>query len=195
MGLLQLMVMEPVMAMSFDKVMECVEDLKEKFAAQGLLAFQPEMSVICDTELSGLLEGLEGLTIAASLPYSTLLGPLQSVEGRLVAGWVDQQPILLLLGRIHPHNGFSLSEAGFPSRICRLLGSQRLLICTKGSSITTTTSSPSSNNTPTVAGTQLVIIKDHLNFSGLGGRSALAGQNDPGLDLATSPSWRHTAQL
>ena len=47
--------------MSFDKVMECVEDLKEKFAAQvriqnapllqGLLAFQPELSVICDTEL------------------------------------------------------------------------------------------------------------------------------------------------
>ena len=48
--------------MSFDKVMECVEDLKEKFAAevriqtapliQGLLAFQPELSVICDAELS-----------------------------------------------------------------------------------------------------------------------------------------------
>ena len=48
--------------MSFDKVMECVDDLKEKFAAevriqnapllQGLLTFQPELSVICDTELS-----------------------------------------------------------------------------------------------------------------------------------------------
>ena len=48
--------------MSFDKVMECVDDLKEKFAAQvriqnapllqGLLSFQPELSVICDTELS-----------------------------------------------------------------------------------------------------------------------------------------------
>ena len=44
-----------------------------------------------------LLEGLEGLLTVASLPYSTLMGPLQSVEGRLVAGWLDEQPLLLLL--------------------------------------------------------------------------------------------------
>merc|ERR1712181_22954 len=189
---------------SFDKVTECVEDLKEKFAAEGLLPFQPELSVICDAELSGLLEGLEGFSTVASLPYSTLLGPLQSVDGRLLAGWLDEKPLLLLLGRIHPHNGFSLAEAGFPSRMCRLLGSKRLLICTKASSLSctantlaTTTSSLSNTNHSSGAGAQLVIIKDHLNFSGLGGRSALAGQNDPRfgpryfpLVDAYSPAWR-----
>ena len=43
------------------------------------------------------MEGLEGFSTVASLPYSTLLGPLQSVDGRLLAGWLDQQPLLLLL--------------------------------------------------------------------------------------------------
>ena len=48
--------------MSFDKVAESVGDIKEKFAAQvriqtppllqGLQAFQPELAVICDAELS-----------------------------------------------------------------------------------------------------------------------------------------------
>ena len=74
--------------------------------------------------------------------------------------------------------------------MCRLLGGQRLLICTTASSLSST------NDTSTGAGTQLVIIKvlssplahyfltelefqDHLNFSGLGGLSALAGENDP----------------
>merc|ERR1719430_1127625 len=186
-------VMEPVTAMSFDKVTASVEDVKEKFAAQGLQAFQPELAVICDTELSGLVEGLEGLQTVASLPYSTLIGPLQRVEGRLIAGWLHQHPLLLLLGRIHPHNGFSLSEAGFPSRMCRLLGGQRLLICTTASSLSST------NDTSTGVGTQLVIIKDHLNFSGLGGLSALAGENDPRfgpryfpLAEAYSPNWRES---
>merc|ERR1712192_238497 len=148
--------------------------------------------------------GLEGFSTVVSLPYSTLLGPLQSVDGRLLAGWLDEKPLLLLLGRIHPHNGYSLSEAGFPSRMCRLLGSKRLLIVTKASSLSsigntvgTTTSSLSNTNQSSGAGAQLVIIKDHLNFSGLGGRSALAGQNDPRfgpryfpLVDAYSPAWR-----
>jgi len=183
--------------MSFDKVMASVEDIKGKFAEQGLQAFQPELALICDAELSGLVEGLEGLQTVASLPYSTLVGPLQRVEGRLLAGWLHQRPLLLLLGRIHPHNGFSLSEAGFPSRVCRLLGGQRLLICTKASSLSSASTSSTSNNTSTGAGVQLVIIKDHLNFSGLGGLSALAGENDPRfgpryfpLVEAYSPDWR-----
>jgi len=87
--------------MSFDKVMASVEDIKGKFAEQGLQAFQPELALICDAELSGLVEGLEGLQTVASLPYSTLVGPLQRVEGRLLAGWLHQRPLLLLLVDLH----------------------------------------------------------------------------------------------
>ena len=77
--------------------------------------------------------------------------------------------------------------------MCRLLGGQRLLICTKASSLSSASTSSTSNNT---SGAQLVIVKvvslllvdfffialelqDHINFSGLGGLSALAGENDP----------------
>ena len=90
----------------------------------------------------------------------------------------------------------NFEQAGFPSRVCRLLGCQRLLICTKTSSLSSASTSSTSNNTSTGAGVQLVIVKvlallvvdfffielelqDHLNFSGLGGLSALAGENDP----------------
>ena len=47
------------------------------------------------------MEGLEGLQTVASLPYSTLVGPLQRVEGRLLAGWLHQRPLLLLLVDLH----------------------------------------------------------------------------------------------
>ena len=87
----------------------------------------------------------------------------------------------------------NFEQAGFPSRVCRLLGGQRLLICTKASSLSSASTSSTSNNT---SGAQLVIVKvvslllvdfffialelqDHINFSGLGGLSALAGENDP----------------
>ena len=113
--------------MSFDKVVDSVEDIKKKFAAkvrlphaplfQGLKSFQPELSVICDTELSvlaqssrhplhsvqGTVECLEGLLPVVSLPYSTLLGPLQRVEGRLVAGWLHDRPLLLFLVNFQKH--------------------------------------------------------------------------------------------
>jgi len=78
--------------------------------------------------------------------------------------------------------------------MCRLLGGQRLLICTKASSLSSASTSSTSNNT---SGAQLVIVKDHINFSGLGGLSALAGENDPRfgpryfpLVEAYSPDWR-----
>ena len=83
---------------------------------QGLKSFQPELSVICDTELSvaqssrhplhsvqGTVECLEGLLPVVSLPYSTLLGPLQRVEGRLVAGWLHDRPLLLFLVNFQKH--------------------------------------------------------------------------------------------
>jgi len=189
------------MAMSFEKVRECVKSLKEKWAAEGLCDFTPEMAVICDIELSGALEGMEGFLPATTLPFSNLSNsPLHRVQGRLVAGWLQERPLLLLLGRIHPHDGFTLSEAGFPSRMCRLLGCRRLLVCTNA--VCLSSSSAAVMNSPLEnCDTELVIIKDHLNFSGLGGLSALAGQNDPRfgpryfpLVEAYNPAWRESTK-
>jgi len=165
------------------------------------------MAVICDLELSlGALEGMDGFLSATTLPFSNLSNsPLHRVQGRLVAGWLQGRPLLLLLGRVHPHDGFTLSEAGFPSRMCRLLGCRRLLVCTKAVCLSSS-SAAVMNSRLENCDTELVIIKDHLNFSGLGGLSALAGQNDPrrcsifsrcahaasGLDHDTSLLWRRT---
>ena len=48
--------------------------------------------------LLGALEGMEGFLSATTLPFSNLSNsPLHRVQGRLVAGWLQERPLLLLL--------------------------------------------------------------------------------------------------
>ena len=48
--------------------------------------------------LLGALEGMEGFLPATTLPFSNLSNsPLHRVQGRLVAGWLQEKPLLLLL--------------------------------------------------------------------------------------------------
>ena len=48
--------------------------------------------------LLGALEDMEGFLLAATLPFSNLSNsPLHRVQGRLVAGWLQERPLLLLL--------------------------------------------------------------------------------------------------
>ena len=48
--------------------------------------------------LLGALEGMEGFLPATTLPFSNLSNsPLLRVQGRLVAGWLQDRPLLLLL--------------------------------------------------------------------------------------------------
>ena len=48
--------------------------------------------------LLGALEGMEGFLPATTLPFSNLSNsPLHRVQGRLLAGWLQERPLLLLL--------------------------------------------------------------------------------------------------
>jgi purine-nucleoside phosphorylase len=84
--------------------------------------------------------------------------------GRLVAGKVDNVPVLAMQGRVHYYEGYSLEEVTFPIRTFRLLGIKTLILTNAAGGI----------NVQLTQGA-LMVISDHLNLMG---DNPLRGPND-----------------
>lgn len=126
----------------------------------------PEIGLILG---SGLGVFADQLSESRSIPYSEIPGfPQSTVEGhagRLVFGRVDDVPVIALQGRFHTYEGYSASEVAFPARILVHAGVKTLIV----------TNAAGGLGDGFVAG-DLMLINDHLNFSGL---NPLVGPHDP----------------
>lgn len=176
--------------MSYEQVAECAGYIEAVLARQVGPVLRPALALLCDSQLSDTVGQLVPQPLLC-LPYSELPGPLGRGEGRLLLGRAQGGlPIALFLGRLDQYDGFTLSECGFPVRLACLLGAARLILCSRAAALSTA-----------LHPGQLALVKDHINFGGLSGRSALAGTNDPRfgpryfpLVEAYSPSWRAATQ-
>lgn len=83
--------------------------------------------------------------------------------GNLIFGYIDEQPVLLMEGRLHYYEGFSLEEVTYPIRVLRALGVEKLMLtCAAGAM------------RENFHLGEVVIIQDHINFIG---ESPLRGKN------------------
>lgn len=88
-------------------------------------------------------------------------------KGRLVYGLIEEKPVLIMQGRLHLYEGYSLQEITFPVRAFHELGIGILIVCNGGGSVN-----------PIYRVGELMLIKDHINL--LWG-NPLVGPNDPEL--------------
>lgn len=126
--------------------------------------FRPESGIILGTGLGDLVDQLE---ITANIDYEQIPGfPVSTVEthkGRLIFGELNGAAVVVMQGRFHHYEGYSLQEIAFPVRVLKLLSIKRLFI-----------SNVSGGINPEYRIGDLVVIKDHINL--LGG-SPLTGKN------------------
>jgi purine-nucleoside phosphorylase len=122
---------------------------------------------------SGLGAFAEKLEQATAIPFGAIPHfPRSTVEGhsgRLVVGMVSGVPVAAMQGRVHAYEGYSSEEVTFPVRVLGRMGVQRLVLTNAAGGI----------NEGFRQG-QLVLIADHINFSG---RNPLVGPNDERLGL------------
>jgi len=85
--------------------------------------------------------------------------------GRLVHGYVDEKPVLIMQGRFHLYEGYSFQQITFPVRVFKELGIEILVVCNGGGSVN-----------PLYRVGDLMLISDHINL--LWG-NPLVGPNDP----------------
>ena len=76
-------------------------------------------------------------------------------HGFLVAGYINNVPVIVFKGRIHFYEGHSMQQVVYPVRVARMLGAKYLFVTNAAGSL---------NSSMDVG--QLVNICDHINFMG-----------------------------
>merc|ERR1711892_87575 len=182
--------MSEIEAISYEKVLEAAKFIEDSLTSQDVI-FQPKLGIICGTGLGVLGHVLK--QVVPPIPYSKIphfpQAAIPGHEGQLIAGTLEGIPLVVFQGRAHAYQGFSLSQTAFPARLLKLLGAGKVLITNVSGGI----------NKEYKVG-DFVLLKDHLNFAGLGANNPLAGTNDPRFGPryfpivnAYSRAWREKA--
>jgi purine-nucleoside phosphorylase len=128
---------------------------------------RPRIGIILGSGLGGLADSItQGVIIPyADLPYwptSTVAGHV----GRLVLGKMEDQDVLVMQGRIHYYEGYSMAQVALPVRVMQRLGIETLLVTNAAGAVN-----------PDFNPGDLMLITDHLNLIGMTGLTPLRGPN------------------
>ncbi|MGB8190734.1 MAG: purine-nucleoside phosphorylase [Chitinophagaceae bacterium] len=132
--------------------MEKLIKAKEYLASEGIET--PYAGIVLGTGLHQLINLID---IKKTIPYSDIPGfPLSTVEfhkGNLVYGAIGNKNVLIMQGRFHAYEGYTLEEIVFPIRVMKLLGIEKLFLSNAAGCI----------NLSFKKG-ELVLITDHINL-------------------------------
>ncbi len=128
---------------------------------------QPKIGLILGSGLGPLVEEIQNADVIEfrdipHWPHSTVMGH----AGRIVIGELEGQDVMVLQGRIHFYEGYSMAQVTLPVRVMRLLGINTLIL----------TNAAGGLNADYDAG-DLMVIEDHIFVPGLAGNHPLRGPN------------------
>ena len=147
----------------------------------------PELGVILGSGLGAFADLVEEKVVIAykDIPHF----PISTVEGhagQLVFGKVQGRSVVVMQGRFHYYEGYTMQEVTFPIRVMQVLGVIGLIVTNAAGGI----------NSAFRAG-DLVLIKDHLNLMGdnpLRGENLVnIGPRFPDLSEGYNLEWRQKA--
>ncbi len=140
-------------------------------AARYVLAQTPLQPRVAITLGSGLAPLADAVQNTVRIPYTDIPHfPKPTVEGhpgRMIIGHLGQVPIVIMQGRVHYYEGYTLPEVTFYVRVLRLMGVEILILTNAAGGLN-----------PRFQPGDLMLIEDHINLPGLVGHSPLWGPND-----------------
>ncbi|MBE7021870.1 MAG: purine-nucleoside phosphorylase [Ruminococcaceae bacterium] len=118
------------------------------------LQIRPEIALVLGTGLGDFAAELTGSVV---IPYADIPHfPVSTApyhKGQLVAGELAGKPVLIMQGRFHYYEGYTMEQAAFPVRVFCLLGIKTLIL----------TNAVGAINTDYRVG-DLMMIEDHIKF-------------------------------
>ena len=135
-----------------DERMVVVERATEAIASATTR--QPVVGLILGSGLGVLGDEIPNADV---IEYGAIPGFPQSTvpghAGRLVIGELEGKPVLIMQGRFHYYEGYSMDEVVLPVRVMRRLGIETLVVTNAAGGVNTTF-------TPG----DLMVITDHIKF-------------------------------
>lgn len=143
-----------------------IQEARDFIAAR--IDFQPAAGIICGTGMGELGDAPEGLV---KIPYDDIphfpVSTVESHHGFLCCGRLEGRGVLVMQGRFHRYEGYSLQQVTFPVRVMKALGCSALLVMNAVGSVN-----------PYIRRGDLALIDDHINLMG---DNPLIGPNDDRL--------------
>lgn len=107
----------------YEKLLKCYDSVRKK------IDFSPEIALILG---SGLGDYADGIQIEAVLDYHDIEGfPVSTVaghKGRFMFGYVQEVPVVIMQGRVHYYEGYSMTDVVLPVRLMGMLGAKVLFL-------------------------------------------------------------------
>jgi len=160
-------------------------------AVRRRLTAPPRVGLILGSGLSGVAEAVEA---EAVIPYEQVPHfPPATVEGhagRLVVGQLEGQAVMVMQGRAHYYEGYSMGRVTLPVRVMQALGVEVLVVTNAAGGLN-----------PDFSAGEVMLIRDHINLIGMGGNNPLRGPNldrfgprFPDMSCAYDPELRRLAR-
>ena len=149
----------------YDQVMEATAYVQSRSSTK------PDVGVILGSGLGDLAVEVQDAT---AIPYEEIPHFLRSTvvghAGRLLIGKLENVPVVVMQGRFHFYEGYTMQALTLPVRVMRMLGASKLIV----------TNAAGGLNAAYRPG-DFMLIRDHINFLGLAGMNPLIGPNDEQL--------------
>ncbi|MEX0980501.1 MAG: purine-nucleoside phosphorylase [Bacteroidales bacterium] len=121
---------------------------------RGQTKLQPETAIILGTGLGGIADEIEAEVI---IPYERIPNfPVSTVEGhdgKMIIGTYAGKEVIVLKGRFHYYEGYTMQEVTFPVRVLKFLGVKNLFI-----------SNAAGGMNPDFEVGDVMFINDHINL-------------------------------
>jgi purine-nucleoside phosphorylase len=127
-----------------------------------------EIGIILGTGLGGLVEEIvvEHKIDYQDLPYFPV-STVESHKGRLIFGKIAGKNVVVMQGRFHYYEGYTMQQITYPVRVMHFLGVKNLLV-----------SNACGGMNPLFSKGDIMIINDHINLLG---DNPLIGHNENSL--------------
>lgn len=129
---------------------------------------RPRIAIILGTGLGGLVKDID---VECSINYSEIpnfvLSTVEFHSGKLIFGQIAGIDIVVMQGRFHYYEGYTMHQITFPVRVLKYLGADYLFVSNACGSVN-----------PYIRAGNIMIIDDHINLLG---SNPLIGSNDESI--------------
>lgn len=111
------------MSIQYEKLERCYEYYR------NIADFHPRVGLVLGSGLGGYAKNMH---VEKEIPYREIpdfpVSTVQGHDGRFLQGWIGKVPVVVMKGRVHYYEGYSMEEVVLPVRLMKKMGIEILFL-------------------------------------------------------------------
>ena len=111
------------MSIQYEKLERCYEYYR------NIADFHPRVGLVLGSGLGGYAKNMH---VEKEIPYREIpdfpVSTVQGHDGRFLLGWIGKVPVVVMKGRVHYYEGYSMEEVVLPVRLMKRMGIEILFL-------------------------------------------------------------------